>query len=271
MDLSDYDFGRYGNSFVKLQQECIANNAASCLELGNTLKNRSNPIDTAAASIVYDNGCTHDSAESCLQLGLLQDQGSFSAGYYTGYTALDHYQKACDLKLIFGCHRAAFAARRDKESSSEFLKKACAMGDKTACSGTIRTFDASMSPAERCQFGDGKTCAEISQKKTDEHEASMTGSNNGGVVDIQNWTVLGQYWTLQQIVNGYAVFHFIEPIYRRDYLVAIKRSSLGTLVPGQSIVYATRCLRFLGDQQWDNAQGFPMKVRTYQAVACPAK
>jgi hypothetical protein len=222
----------------------------------------------------------------------------------------DKYEDACDQGNAKACQCAAWDALHNeykpgpmqnddyqpgsderKALADQFLEKACKLGDQAGCKKEQAVcIDDSMSVQNKCARGDSKSCEAIAPAPVSGAELEKQvrdplyklakfwqdyweGAKTHGIVDLAGPPNHEPYaFTLTQIVNGYAVFHYSgmqsNPIAR--FAVAIKKSSLGgaPLAPEMGIGHATQCLRFLRDEAWENEMGFPMNVKTYTASKC---
>lgn len=130
----------FGANIQTLTQQCEANNAKACYDLGVAYYNGKG-VDSSKAFSLFKKACDLGSANGCSVVGVFYSKGAeWNSGVAKDSSkAFAFYKKACDMGDALGCNNVGFSyyngkgVAKDLSKAFSFAKKACDMGWAQAC------------------------------------------------------------------------------------------------------------------------------------------
>lgn len=132
----------FGANIQTLTQQCEANNAKACLDLGGAYSwGKGVPENQKKAFELFQKACDLGSANGCSNVGFFYEKGVDSAGVAKDLSkAFAFYKKACDMVYAQGCanlgalyYNGGDGVKKDINAAKNYSKKACSMGDQNGC------------------------------------------------------------------------------------------------------------------------------------------
>lgn len=128
----------FGANIQTLTQQCEANNAKACYDLGVAYVNgKGVPTNQKKAFELFQKACDLGSAYGCFGVGSLYSSGTGVAKDLS--KAFSLLKKACDMGWAKACYNVGSyyydgtGVKKDINAAKNYSKKACSMGDQRGC------------------------------------------------------------------------------------------------------------------------------------------